>query len=401
MPPAPAANVDPTAIKIARLLPAFLILGGMAADLFAPEPYMGLPLLAAAPLVGCVVMRIRTCIGVAAAACLAGVAVDLWIGRPLPATLVDLGVVGLIGLIGLWVGHLLSRQRGRLTVARDIAEAAQRAVLPSPPDRVGSFSVAARYEPAQTEARIGGDLYAVQETPFGLRAIVGDVVGKGLRAVPAVSAVLGAFREAAESAPDLGVLAQRLDHALERDCHADEQSAEYYTTALLAEIPASGDTVTVLSMGHPAPYLLHPGKVTQLEPTTPDPPLGTGLPEAAQDSTPDIFPLPPDATVLMLTDGVLEARNRHGTFYDPTATLTRRTGTHPKDIVDALVRSVSQWTDGERQDDLAVLALARTPASRQEADLAARGQWTPTLLPLRAPNASPAPSPTYRNKQGF
>jgi serine phosphatase RsbU (regulator of sigma subunit) len=386
-------------MKVARLLPAFLILGGMAADLFAPEPYMGLPLLAAAPFVGCVVMRTRPSIGVAVAACLASIAIDLWIGRPPPATLVDLGVVGLIGLIGLWVSHLMSRQRGHLTVARDIAEATQRAVLPSPPDRVGPFSVAARYEPAQAEARIGGDLYAVQETPFGLRAIVGDVVGKGMGAVPAVSAVLGTFREAAESAPDLRVLAQRLDHALERDCHADEEGAECCTTALLVEIPTGGGTVTLLSMGHPPPYLLHAGKVTQLEPTTPDPPLGTGLPEAAQDSIPDTFSLPPDATVLMLTDGVLEARNRHGTFYDPTATLTRRTSAHPKDIVDTLVRSVSRWTDGERQDDLAVLALARTPVSRQEAVLPVRRQWTADPSPLREPNTSPAPSPTYRNKQ--
>jgi len=388
-------------MKVARLLPAFLILGGMAADLFAPEPYMGLPLLAAAPLVGCVVMRTRPSIGVAVAACLASIAVDLWIGRPPPATLVDLGVVGLIGLIGLWVSHLMSRQRGHLTVARDIAEATQRAVLPSPPDRVGPFSVAARYEAAQAEARIGGDLYAVQETPFGLRAIVGDVVGKGMGAVPAVSAVLGTFREAAESAPDLRVLAQRLDHALERDCHADEEGAECLTTALLVEIPAGGGTVTLLSMGHPPPYLLQAGKVTQLEPTTPDPPLGTGLPEAAQDSTPDTFPLPHDATVLMLTDGALEARDRHGTFFDPTATLTRRTNAHPKDIVDTLVRSVSRWTDGERQDDLAVLALARTPASRQEADLPLRTQWTPAPPPMSAPNTSPARSPVYRSKPKF
>ncbi|MET7550262.1 PP2C family protein-serine/threonine phosphatase [Streptomyces sp. NPDC005479] len=400
MPPTPAASIGPTVMRVARLLPVFLILGGMAANLFAPEPYMGLPLLAAAPLMGCVVMRTRTSVGVAAAACLTSVAIDLWIGRPPPATLVDLGVVGLIGLIGLWVNHLMSRQRGHLTVARDIAEATQRAVLPSPPERLGSFTVAARYEPAQAEARIGGDLYAVQETPFGLRAIVGDVVGKGMGAVPAVSAVLGTFREAAESAPDLGVLAQRLDHAIERDCHADEEDAQCYTTALLVEIPPGDGTVTLLSLGHPAPYLLHAGKVTQLEPTAPEPPLGTGLPEAGQDNTPDTFPLPPDATVLMLTDGVLEARNRHGHFYDPTATLSRRTRAQPKDLVDALVRSVSRWTDGERQDDLAVLALSRTPASRQEADqLAVRTQWTPAAPPLCAPNTSPAPSPAYGNQQ--
>uniref|UniRef100_UPI00131E7A7E PP2C family protein-serine/threonine phosphatase n=1 Tax=Streptomyces sp. NRRL S-1824 TaxID=1463889 RepID=UPI00131E7A7E len=186
----------------------------------------------------------------------------------------------------------------------------------------------------------------------------------------------------------------------ERDCHADEEGAECCTTALLAEFPPGGGTVTLLSLGHPAPYLLHAGKVTQLEPTTPDPPLGTGLPEAGQDNPSDTFALPPDATVLMLTDGVLEARNRQGHFYDPTATLSRRTRAHPKDLVDALVRSVSRWTDGERQDDLVVLALSRTPASRQKADhLAVRPQWTPAPPPPRAPNTSPAPSPAYRNQR--
>lgn len=360
MPLSSAQGSYATAVSIARAFPALLILGGTAADLFAPQPYVGLPLLAAAPLVGCTVLRTHRGAAVtAAAACLASIVVDVLIGRPAAATSVDLAVVLLIGLLGLWVSHLMSLQTGRLTEARNIAEAAQRAVLPVPPARVGSLRVAARYEPAQAEARIGGDLYAVQESPFGVRAIVGDVVGKGMRAVPAVSAVLGAFREAAECAPDLVVLAQRLEHALERDCHAADEDSGCLTTVLLAEIPADGGSISLLSKGHPAPFLLRAGTVTRLEPSAPDPPLGTGLADAVPDGTPDTFPLAADAVVLMVTDGVLEARNGQGTFYDPAPDLSRHTRDHPRDIVDSLVRDVSRWTDGERQDDLAVLALSR------------------------------------------
>jgi serine phosphatase RsbU (regulator of sigma subunit) len=353
-------GAHPTAVRIALALPALFVLGGVAADIFAPQPYYGLPLLAAAPLVGCVGLRShRSSVAIAAAACLASIVVDLLIGRPASATLVDLGVVALIGILGLWVNRLMSRQSGRLTESRDIAEAAQRAVLPVPPTQIGSLSVVARYEAAQAEARIGGDLYAVQDTPFGVRAIVGDVVGKGMRAVPAVSAVLGAFREGAESAPDLAALAQRLEHALERDCHAGGDEPECLTTVLLAEIPAESDKITLLSKGHPAPFLVQKGEVTRLEPTAPDPPLGTGLADAIPGATPEIFPLASDAIVFMTTDGLLEARNRQGTFYDPEPTLLQ-IRTPPRDIIDSLVRDVSHWTNGERQDDMAILALSCT-----------------------------------------
>ncbi|SCF87828.1 hypothetical protein GA0115255_109703, partial [Streptomyces sp. Ncost-T6T-2b] len=40
--------------------------------------------------------------------------------------------------------------------------------------------------PAENEAMIGGDLYVVQDTPHGVRVMVGDVRGKGLGAVSAV-----------------------------------------------------------------------------------------------------------------------------------------------------------------------------------------------------------------------
>ncbi|MGW4490531.1 PP2C family protein-serine/threonine phosphatase [Streptomyces sp. NPDC004376] len=292
-------------------------------------------------------------------ACLASIGVDLVVGRPIIATFVDLGVVLLISLLGLWVNHLLSLQTGRLVEARDIAEAVQRAVLPVPPTQAGGFGVVVRYEAAQAEAKIGGDLYAVQESPFGVRAIVGDVVGKGMRAVPTVSTLLGSFREAAESAPDLITLAQHLERALERDCHAMAVGSECLTTALLAEIPPAGGSISLLSKGHPAPFLLQGGSVMRLEPTAPDPPLGTGLADVASGSIMDTFALASDAMVLMVTDGILEARNHQGVFYDPAPTLSLWARAQPQEIVDRLVQDVSRWTNGERQDDLAVLVLSR------------------------------------------
>ena len=60
----------------------------------------------------------------------------------------------------------------RMTV---IAEAAQRALLRALPSAVGSVGFAARYLSATQEALVGGDLYEVAESPYGVRVIVGDV----------------------------------------------------------------------------------------------------------------------------------------------------------------------------------------------------------------------------------
>ena len=113
--------------------------------------------------------------------------------------------------LALLINRVVRRSGEQLASARGIAEAAQLAVLPKPAERIGGLHVSAWYEAAQADAFIGGDLYAVQETPYGVRLAVGDVRGKGLGAVEAVAVVLGAFREAAETEPTLEALAQRLE----------------------------------------------------------------------------------------------------------------------------------------------------------------------------------------------
>jgi serine phosphatase RsbU (regulator of sigma subunit) len=61
-----------------------------------------------------------------------------------------------------------------------------------------------------TKAQVGGDVYAVRATPFGVLAIIGDVRGKGLQAVSTVGLVIGAFRHEAGRAATLPELADRL-----------------------------------------------------------------------------------------------------------------------------------------------------------------------------------------------
>ena len=194
-----------------------------------------LPLLAAGPALAATTNGPRgvLCVGLLAAVLGAVLGTrDGVPGRELAAVLSALVAVTL-------ASGLASALRGRrervLAAVRSVAEAAQHALLQPVPATVGPFQVAVRYSAAAAEARIGGDLYALVPTPYGVRLIVGDVRGKGLPAVGTAALVLGVFREAAYDEPDLLAVVDRIERSLARNLGRDD-----FVTAVVAGYPRAG-----------------------------------------------------------------------------------------------------------------------------------------------------------------
>ncbi|MFD9129505.1 PP2C family protein-serine/threonine phosphatase [Kitasatospora sp. NPDC059571] len=354
--------------RYVRLVPWALIVAGLVWNSVEPDDYWGDPMLAAASVLAGALLSLRDTVAVAVAV-VVGVLVltvrDGSIGTT--AGYLELANTVFAALIGVWLNRLIARHGRRLAAVRSVAEAAQRAVLPAPPARVGQLAVAARYQAAHTDALIGGDAYALQETPFGVRVLIADVRGKGLEAVAAVSVLLGAFRENADRAPDLPALADGLEHALVREvAHREEElRMEGFITALLGEVAPGRDGLRVLNCGHPGPYLLDgPGRgVRLLDARDPGLPLGMGGLGVPRPG-PDDWPFAPGDTLLLVTDGVTEARDGAGRFYDPALRLgPLGPFGGPQEVIDALVRDVERWTGGPRDDDMAVLALTRRAAA--------------------------------------
>jgi serine phosphatase RsbU (regulator of sigma subunit) len=233
----------------------------------------------------------------------------------------DLAAVVAVGAFSVLVAGVRARYTRDLVVFRSVAEAAQRAVLPPLPPRVGPVRCAALYRPALRAALVGGDLYDVREGPYGVRALVGDVQGHGLAAVGTVVALLGTFREAVLDEPDLGGVAARLNRRLTVDA-ADAADAELFATSLLLELDLELDRgeVRVVSLGHPLPLLIRGGAARELA-AEPGPPLGV----AAADALPPVAaePLRAGDVLLGYTDGVTEARDAGGAFY-PLGSGSRR-----------------------------------------------------------------------------
>ncbi|MBO1420012.1 PP2C family protein-serine/threonine phosphatase, partial [Streptomyces sp. FH025] len=207
-----------------------------------------------------------------------------------------------------------------------------------------------------------------QVTPYGVRGLIADVRGKGLQAVGAVSLLLGAFREHSHHVPDLRALADELERSLVREMVwlGEEVWLEGFITALLVEFPPGEEAVRTLDCGHPGPYLLGgaPPGVRRWDAADPGLPLCMGVLGVARPEV-QTRPFPPGCTLLLVTDGVTEARDAAGEFYDPVlglAPLGPFAG--PGEAVDALVADVARWTGGPRDDDMAVLAVTRLPAGR-------------------------------------
>lgn len=353
--------------RFVRMLPVAMILGGVIFDALTPPMFTAAPMFAAAPLIAAPFFSWLTTLLTGIAAALGVIGLHHFKETMFePATYTELITVVTVSGLALLINRVVQRGSERLASARVIAEAAQRAVLPTPAERIGGLRVAARYEAAVADAFIGGDLFAVQDTPHGVRLVVGDVRGKGLGAVETVAVAIGAFREAAEQESSLEGVTQRLERALNREGNRRDSldSRETFTTAVLAEIPRGAGVVRLVNRGHPEPLMLHAnGRLEGLAPSEPSLPLSMGdlglWPDRAEE-----YPLPPGATLLLYTDGLSEARDSTGGFYDPVGRLTSQLFPGPEELLDALLDDVRRHTGGGILDDMALLAVTRPPERR-------------------------------------
>lgn len=228
----------------------------------------------------------------------------------------------------------------RMTV---IAETAQRAVLRTLPKEIGSIGFAARYVSATAEALVGGDLYEVAATPYGVRVIVGDVRGKGIEAVQTAATVLGAFRQAAFTTEGVGELAAFVDAAL-----APLIGDEEFVTAIIGEF--AGDSVSLANCGHHPPVLVtRSHTATELDTGEASVPLGLGAAPAITQ-----HPWPQGARMLFYTDGLIEARNGEGRFFPLADHLGQLGHGSLDDALDRLIDGLMGFA-GHMGDDMALV----------------------------------------------
>ncbi|MFJ9535662.1 PP2C family protein-serine/threonine phosphatase [Streptomyces sp. NPDC101225] len=349
----------------APILPALVVTVVVLVDL-AGGAGVWLPLLAAGPALAATTNGPRgvLCVGLLAVVLCA--VLSAWDGRPHQAPAALLSALVAVTLASALASRLRAGRERVLAAVRSVAETAQHALLKPVPQTVGPFQVAVRYSAAAAEARIGGDLYALIPTPYGVRMIVGDVRGKGLPAVSTAALVLGVFREAAWDEPDLLAVVERIERSLARNLGSDD-----FVTAVVAGHPGRGQ-LEMVNCGHAPPLLVRArGDVETVEPTRPAPPLGL---RALTDHAPglQVLPFTDGDQLLLYTDGVTEARDGGRAFYPLDEGLARHVCDDPSRTLDALHEELLHHVGGRLHDDAALL-LIRKPTPSEATQVAGAG----------------------------
>ncbi|KUN81580.1 PP2C family protein-serine/threonine phosphatase [Streptomyces griseoruber] len=312
------------------------------------------------------------------------------------------------GVLSVLAASVRVRAERRMLHMMDIAETTRRTVLRPLPPVFGGLDHAAVYLAADADARVGGDFYDIQPGPHGTRVLLGDVQGKGLGAVEAAAALLGTFREAAYHEPDLSVVAARLEtrmrrhrlhtmalglpHSRLRSSGGTPIDGDRFATAVLIGFPATErDVVEVVGFGHEPPLVVSAAGVRPL-PCGEGLPLGlgdltapgTGLPGLADFAAAgaaalglwDVavagagspvlrVPVAAEETLLLVTDGVTEARDAAGEFYPLTeevsgAVLRDPRTARPERLVTFVRAGTLRHCRGRLADDTTIFAVRRT-----------------------------------------
>jgi len=262
------------------------------------------------------------------------------------------GERAMIATLAVYITQALERAR-RLDARIGVADVLQRAMLSTLPS-VDRYELAARYLPADTREKVGGDWYdAVPGAGGRITLVIGDVVGHDMAAAARMGqlrSMLRAYLVDRHEPPS--ALLRRLDaanHAL------GDPSIATAVVAVVDELPTGGHRLRWSNAGHPPPVLIHSDGAVQ--PLTGNDML-LGARRFVRRHT-YAHELPAGSTVLLHTDGLVERPGQ--TIDDGFAQLHRRLRSARRSRLDDLLADAAGEVRGERTDDVAMLAI-RIPA---------------------------------------
>ena len=244
-----------------------------------------------------------------------------------------------------------ARVRGSFREAAEI----QQSLLVEEPPRFPGYDLAARSLAAE---EVGGDFYdfhSFNEDMLGLS--IGDASGHGLPAALLVRDVVTGLRMGIEKELKVAHVFEKLNRVIHRS-----RLSSRFVSVFYGELERNGDLVYV-NAGHQPPILFfreqRPGQPPDLELSMGGTVIGP-LPEARFQR--GFAHIRPGEVLLMLTDGILERRDKAGEFFglDRVRTIVReaQNGTAPA-ILDRLFAAALAWGEGRPWEDDATIVVVK------------------------------------------
>jgi sigma-B regulation protein RsbU (phosphoserine phosphatase) len=258
------------------------------------------------------------------------------------------------------VGKEKERMQAELEIAREV----QNQLFPRNAPILKTFELLARCNPARM---VSGDYYDYQILQDSKVALsFGDVAGKGISAALLMATVQSAFRTqiracleasaAADSSASL-VSTSRLVGQLNQQLHA-HSSPEKFSTFYFGIYDDRASELIYTNAGHLPPMLVRRGEVLRLEING----MVVGaFPFAEYGET--RVQLESGDVLVCFTDGITEPENEYGEMFGEerlTDVLLRNAHRGSAEMIDAVMKSVHDWTGSpELQDDMTLLVARR------------------------------------------
>jgi serine phosphatase RsbU (regulator of sigma subunit) len=248
-------------------------------------------------------------------------------------------------------------EKGRLDEELKIAHNIQMSMLPTKAPAVAGFEIAARSLPAR---QVGGDFYdflEIQHNGRGsqLGVVVGDVSGKAMSAALLMAASRSVFRVLSESHFSVEEVMTRGNQRLKKDIKKG-----MFVALLYAVVDPTRKILTLSSAGQTQPIICRGdgSSPTYIETAGDKFPLGIVANSHYQETC---ISLQPHDTVVLYTDGMVEAMNEQKEMYGferLLAAIERGRDLTASSLLDSLMNEVSHFVgNAEQHDDLTVVVL--------------------------------------------
>lgn len=260
----------------------------------------------------------------------------------------------------------------------------QRSLLPPGDPEASGLDIACRYLPGNAATEVGGDWFDVIELPGHRTAlVVGDVMGRGLRAAVAMgelrtavrtlalldlepAEVLSALDEIARGLGDPSGTQQATRAARQtRSANGTDLSEVYLATCVYAVYDAVTRRCTFANAGHLPPVLVEPDESPLMLDVPPGMPLGVGG-EPFEEVEVE---LPEGALLALYTDGLVESRDHP---LDEGLNAFVRALDDPAPALEDVCDHVLNTLDTHHGEDDIALLMARIQGLPAEAV----GDWT-------------------------
>ena len=243
----------------------------------------------------------------------------------------------------------LLAQKEEFRLAREV----QQQLFPAGPPQVPGYDIAGSSCPA---AATGGDYFDFIPTPKGrLLVVVGDVTGHGLGPALLMAAARAYLRALVLTDQSFESMLARARQLLIEDLGFD-----HFITLLFAELDPVERVWTFINAGHPPGYVMDSAGNIRAEMLYGTPALG--IDREGEELVPKRIALNKGDLLLLLTDGVTEARSSADEEFgeERAVEIVRRERAKPAaEIIRILLEEVRLFSvpDSPNQDDMTVVIV--------------------------------------------